>query len=109
MLGKVLLLTGGLFLCGHALATEEKEKVFGVLEDLTAEQETIKQNDSKRSDPVPESPAPSQLVSRCARGVYSYDCSSPASVMKADLQKIEPQKYRESYCRNFLSPGWRCD
>jgi hypothetical protein len=109
MHGKVLMLTWGLFLCGHALAAEEKEKVLGVLEDLTAEQETIKQNDSNRTESVPQPPASSQLVSRCARGVYSFDCSSPASVMKADLQKIEPQKYRESYCRNYLTPGWRCD
>lgn len=103
------MLTWGLFLCGYSMASEEKEVSLLMIEEMRAALETKWQNDAHRNPPVPEPVKRGAAAVRCARGVYSFDCAPPASVMKADLQRIEPPTQRDNDCRNFLSPGWRCD
>lgn len=102
------MLIWGLFLCGSCMASEEKEPALGTLEEMEAEREGKKQNAPNRIAALPEPPAPSRTVVRCARGVYSFDCSSPASVMRADLKVIAAPS-RMPDCRNYLTPGMRCD
>lgn len=107
MLGKVLMVIWGLFLCGHAMASEEKEPALGTREEMEAEREGKKQNDPNRDVALSDPPAPSQPVVRCARGVYSFDCATPKAVMRADLAVLDQKP--SCVLRNFLKPGWRCD